>query len=139
VVPTSTEGAFCPQHPDVAAVSICSRCGVFLCGDCLKLQGQAALCPACFALARRAATRRAVVALVLAYCGLQFCFPPLGVAGLAMGYSERRRALEGESTQESEGYVRWAIILGWINAGVLVIGGLVGLIAVVAGVTAGSG
>ncbi|RJS20233.1 hypothetical protein DRW03_21050 [Corallococcus sp. H22C18031201] len=40
-------GARCAEHPERGAVVTCARCGRFLCGDCLEVQAEDALCGAC--------------------------------------------------------------------------------------------
>ena len=45
-----TPTARCGNHPSVAAVEICKRCGTFLCGDCLDYAGDDPYCSKCFAL-----------------------------------------------------------------------------------------
>lgn len=36
----------CAVHPDVAAATICTRCGAFMCGECSR-NNQEATCPTC--------------------------------------------------------------------------------------------
>jgi hypothetical protein len=123
--------AVCRLHASTAA-AICSRCGVFVCELCRTRRLEQDYCPDCATRAKAAATQRAITAVVLAYCGLQFCFPIIGVIGLVMAQDERRKIADGSSTAESEGYVKWAIILGWINVGALGLMAVVGLAAVIA-------
>lgn len=43
----SPTGARCGQHPDVAAVALCARCGGYLCGACTEVLEEAAYCAPC--------------------------------------------------------------------------------------------
>ncbi|MBN8229730.1 hypothetical protein JYK02_19650 [Corallococcus macrosporus] len=43
----SLAGAHCGQHPDVAAVALCARCGGFLCGACTEVLEETAYCAPC--------------------------------------------------------------------------------------------
>ncbi|NOK23692.1 hypothetical protein [Corallococcus carmarthensis] len=52
----SLAGARCGQHPDVAAVAVCARCGGFLCGECTEVLEETAYCAPC-AVRRRRDTR----------------------------------------------------------------------------------
>lgn len=46
--PPTLAGAHCGAHPAVAAVEICSRCGTFLCGECVEyFQDTTPCCAAC--------------------------------------------------------------------------------------------
>ena len=40
----------CANHPSVASEGVCTQCGRGLCGECVKRQGTAAICPQCDAL-----------------------------------------------------------------------------------------
>lgn len=65
-------GAHCGRHPGVAAVELCSRCGTFLCGDCVEyVRDEAPACGDCAPLLRGIrASPRARLAPVLAAAGL---------------------------------------------------------------------
>ncbi|MHA7627591.1 hypothetical protein [Corallococcus sp. M7] len=43
----SPTGARCGQHPDVAAVALCARCGGYLCGACTEVLEETAYCEPC--------------------------------------------------------------------------------------------
>ncbi|MFP2900773.1 hypothetical protein ACLEQD_31135, partial [Corallococcus sp. 4LFB] len=43
----SLAGARCGQHPAVAAVALCTRCGGFLCGACTEVLAELAYCAPC--------------------------------------------------------------------------------------------
>lgn len=77
-------GAHCGKHPEVAAVELCTRCGTFLCGDCVEyVRDETAACSDCAPLLRGVkASARAKVAPVLA---------ALGIAGLVAGFMVKGR------------------------------------------------
>lgn len=62
----------CARHPGVTAVDICSRCGTFVCGDCVEYQGDdVPFCQSCAALVRAVpATMWSRSSLALAGFGL---------------------------------------------------------------------
>ncbi|WP_375756048.1 hypothetical protein [Corallococcus exercitus] len=71
-------GARCGQHPDVAAVALCARCGGFLCGACTEVLEETAYCAPCAERRRRdtrpsLAVRLALGANVLGF--LLLCVP----------------------------------------------------------------
>ena len=44
----SVVGALCANHPGTGAVEICSRCGAFLCGECVLYVGEVVpVCATC--------------------------------------------------------------------------------------------
>lgn len=45
--------ARCASHAQATAVATCVRCGGFLCGECLEVQGAASYCAPCVAWRRR--------------------------------------------------------------------------------------
>ncbi|CAM3713808.1 hypothetical protein G4177_01675 [Corallococcus sp. ZKHCc1 1396] len=45
--PVLLPDARCGQHPDVTAVTLCARCGGFLCGACTEVLEEAAYCEPC--------------------------------------------------------------------------------------------
>ncbi|GMU05152.1 hypothetical protein [Corallococcus caeni] len=49
----SLAGARCGQHPAVAAVALCTRCGGFLCGACTEVLEELAYCAPCAERRRR--------------------------------------------------------------------------------------
>ena len=51
---SAVAGANCGQHPGVAAVEICTRCGTFLCGECVEYFNEVTpACPSCLPLLAR--------------------------------------------------------------------------------------
>lgn len=133
----SLAGASCGKHPGVAAVEICSRCGTFLCGECVEYFNE--VTPACASclplLSGSPASARARVSPVLTSVGLSGLVAGflargrvglaiwalsflLGFAGLAFGVQELRLIRAGQAGTRGR---RWAI------AG-LVVGGLFALL-----------
>lgn len=53
----------CANHPSVASEGVCTQCGRGLCGECVKRQGTAAICPQCDALCVPAAEQERKEAL----------------------------------------------------------------------------
>lgn len=76
--------AQCAEHPILSAVEVCSRCGKFLCGDCVELVRAAPYCRACRSRAIRThVSAIEVVAIGIGAAGL--VVPLLGVAALIAG------------------------------------------------------
>jgi DNA-directed RNA polymerase subunit RPC12/RpoP len=95
--------ARCGQHPDAAAVSLCARCGAFLCGACTEVLEETAYCEPC-AERRLVASRPSLAVrglLVANALGLVLLGSP--VAGLS--WSTRPGALSGGEVV--------ALALGW--------------------------
>jgi len=125
-------GPRCGQHPDVAAVATCARCGGFLCGECTEVVGEAPYCAPCVAILKRDAKPSRVMgwALVLNVAGLA-CLPcalapPLptlvaGVLGVALGGWALRRP-DGGGKARTRAWV--VLALGVLNV-VLAVGWLV--------------
>ena len=61
----SPTGARCGQHPDVAAVALCARCGTYVCGACTEVMGETAYCAPCAERRRRAMRSSLTVQLAL--------------------------------------------------------------------------
>ena len=122
---TSLAGASCGKHPGVAAVEICTRCGTFLCAECVEYFNE--VTPACASclplLAGGPASARARVSPVLSTVGLGglvagfvvrgrpglaiwalSCL--LGFAGIAFGVQELRLIRENQAGTRGR---RWAI------------------------------
>ena len=51
-------GARCAKHPDVAAVDVCQRCGVFVCGECVFIRTEDVFCADCARILDRPAPAR---------------------------------------------------------------------------------
>jgi hypothetical protein len=106
----------CPTHPAASAVAICSRCGRFVCGDCLELTGETPLCLECHERASGAvASRRATASMVLALMGLCCGFAP-GVVGLVLARRELQAIERGEAPLAGLSRARAGFILGGLDA-----------------------
>ena len=84
MTPSSVAGAHCGNHPAVSAVEICSRCGTFLCGECVEyFKETTPACSNCLpVLVGAPASARARVSPLLSTVGL---------AGLVAGFVVRGR------------------------------------------------
>lgn len=87
--PPVVAGAHCGAHPAVAAVEICTRCGTFLCGDCVEYAAdETPCCGSCLPLMQQGpASLRARLGPLLALAGVLTWlagFPVRGRAGLAL-------------------------------------------------------
>lgn len=124
--PPSVSGAHCGAHPAVAAVEICSRCGTFLCGECVEyFQEVTPCCAACLPLMLGGpASVRSRVSPAVGFAALLcwlggFLVPerggialwvlsmPLGFAGLALAVQELRLIRAGQSGRRGR---PWALI-----------------------------
>ncbi len=126
--------ARCAVHPEVAAVEICSRCGGFVCSECLELEEQSVLCPSCLnrSGSRGAASGRAIASLILGILGLNCGFLP-GIIGLVLAVQELAAIEQGSAPPGGRNLARGGKILGYVNIGLL---GLVVLIGIAIGVGA---
>lgn len=77
-------GATCARHTEVLAVEVCSRCGAFLCPQCVEYLGE--VTPVCEACAQRAAADRPGA---LAWSGV--VLSSLGLLGMVLGFAVRGR------------------------------------------------
>lgn len=110
----------CPAHPAASAVAICSRCGKFVCGDCLELAGEAPLCVECFERASGGlASRRATASMVLGLVGLSCGFLP-GVVGLVLARRELRAIDRSEAPTAGRRRARVGFVLGCLDLAFLV-------------------
>ncbi len=125
----AAQGARCALHAQTGAVDICQRCGSFVCGECLELQGSDVFCTSCFARAGGGgkASSRAVAALVLGILGIQCGLIP-GIVGLVLATQELAAIEAGQSPAAGKGMATGGKILGWISVVLL---GLVAVIATV--------
>ena len=130
--PATSDVMRCGVHADVPAVDTCSRCGSFVCGDCLELIGEEPFCQACYHrkdVTGRASTR-ATLALLFGATGL-LCGAPFGIIALVLAWRERIAVEQGRSPLSSRTLANVARTLGWISVvltGVLLLG-LAGFIA----------
>lgn len=116
-------GAACGAHPDRAAVDLCSRCGAFVCLECVTSVAATVLCRPCAGRVREAPDELpapVVRALVLTAGGL--LFPPLGFAGVLLSAWQLRRSARSRLAPRAEEYLRVALNAGLI--GTLISAGL---------------
>lgn len=118
-------GARCGVHPKTAAIGLCTRCGAFVCGDCVRSLAARLYCQSCLALltapkdpALPHEVRRAV-----ALAAIAVLTPPTAVAAWIHNRIILRRLLrDGASARAqewAEGAVSaasaafWISLLGW--------------------------
>lgn len=120
----SLSGASCGNHPTVPAVEICTRCGTFLCGDCVEyFREETPACANCMpVLLGSPASMRARVSPILSTLGLSGLLAGfmlkgrtglvvwaagflIGFAGLAFGVQELRLIRAGQAGTRGR---RWA-------------------------------
>lgn len=91
---TELSGAVCAKHGGVSAVETCTRCGAFLCADCVEyVQEDKPVCAACAAVLRSARTPGALKAAPF--------LAVMGLIGIAEGFLRRGRL----------GLVIWAVAI----------------------------
>ena len=138
--------ARCGNHPAMAAVEICSRCGKFVCAECLEYWKEVTpVCAACLPLmGGDAASRRAKLSPFVGALGLLgmaagFLVPgrrgleawavasPVAMAGLALGVLELRLIRASQSGAKGRGWAMAAVVMGAMGALVFValVGGFV--------------
>ncbi|MBK7863631.1 MAG: hypothetical protein IPJ65_34495 [Archangiaceae bacterium] len=122
--------ARCGEHPEVAAVDVCKRCGRFLCGDCVELVGEDAYCAACAAKVALPLSKVARLAVALALFGwgvvgvavltsrehplgvLAVLLPgPAGLVAMVVAVLEWRRARRAHGEQRSQRVAFVALVL----------------------------
>lgn len=132
---TSLSGAHCGNHPAVAAVEICTRCGTFLCGECVEyFQETTAACANCLPLLRGGpASVRARVSPLFSTVGLGCLLAGfvvrgrpglaiwavgfvIGFAGLAFGVQELRLIRANQAGKRGRGWARAGLIIGALFA-----------------------
>jgi len=138
----------CGNHPDVAAVDTCSRCGTFLCGDCVEYLGETVLCDACYQRlgGDQPGSRSARTAVILGGIGaalplllaayslavrgipiVESAFALLislgmGFAGFGLARSELRRIQAGRAPIRGQRLARAGLILSAVNFGLFFLG-----------------
>jgi hypothetical protein len=147
VTASPLSGAACAAHAGVAAVEVCTRCGAFLCGDCVEYVMEER--PFCAPCAQRARADRTPVTLkaapflallgLLGICGgflkpgraglaLWAAALPTGFTGLALSIHHGRRlsTLDGVR-QPGFGWAVAGRLLGLVHAlaSVLLLGSFV--------------
>lgn len=141
-----TAGALCGKHPQVTAVEVCTRCGSFLCGECVDyLDDTTAYCAPCLGLVSAKVSLRAKGSLVLSAGGvvgmllglvvrgrsglaLWGVAIPTGFVGLALAIQELRSITRHEASAAGRSiasFARWvgvvhtALVLALVAAFVL--------------------
>lgn len=114
--------ARCRVHGEAPAVEVCRRCGAFLCAEC---RGNEVLCGHCLAHHGRkpVASAQAWVSLYLGLAGLACGFLP-GVVGLVLAQRELERIARGESSPAGRALANAGRLLGWLNAALLAVVGV---------------
>lgn len=134
-VSTSLAGATCGNHPAVAAVEICTRCGTFLCGDCVEyLDDETPACDRCLPLLAGGpasiGARVSVLFTTLGLCALIAGFVVrgrpglliwasgflLGFAGIAFGVQELRLIKLNQAGSRGKKWARAGLIIGALFA-----------------------
>ena len=129
-----TSGAQCAVHVGVPAVDTCSRCGNFVCADCMDVHQWETFCHGCATkLGHKGAhSPRAVAALV---CGLLplfvFCVPA-AIPAVILGHMEIAAIDRGEAPASGRNLAKGGLILGWITIGLSAFAGLIGLLILIA-------
>lgn len=133
--PASLAGAHCGKHPAVAAVEICTRCGTFLCGECVEyFREETPACASCLPLltgspasvrARLSPlfTTLGLVGLVAGFVvrgrpglGLWALSFPVGFAGIAFGVQELRLIRDGQAGTRGRRWARVGLVVGALFA-----------------------
>jgi hypothetical protein len=128
-------GASCGNHPGLAAVEICTRCGTFLCGDCVEyFKEETPSCANCLPLMKGGpASVRAKISPLLSALGLASLFagflvrgrPGLaiwglgflvGFSGLAFGVQELRLIKANQAGSRGRNWARTGLVIGALFA-----------------------
>jgi hypothetical protein len=81
---TQLSGAVCAKHAGASAVEVCTRCGAFLCAECVEyVEQEQPVCATCADLLRRAKTPAVLKASPV--------LGAIGLIGLAEGFLQRGR------------------------------------------------
>lgn len=135
MTPSSVAGAHCGNHPANPAVEICTRCGTFLCGDCVEYFHETTpSCANCLPLmAGGPASMRARISPVFTTLGLIALIggfvvrgqPGLiiwaagflvGFAGLAFGVQELRLIKLDQAGSRGRKWARTGLVIGAVFA-----------------------
>ena len=115
----ATSSATCVNHPSSLATDNCSRCGDFICGECIETKDWEIFCTKCHNRVEKH-TPRATTALVLSILSLQGCLF-LGIPAVILGYQELKAIERGESPAGGKNMVKGAVILGAITSALMVL------------------
>ncbi|MFT3706271.1 MAG: hypothetical protein QM817_01265 [Archangium sp.] len=140
----AVSGAFCGNHPTMAAVEICTRCGKFVCGDCVEyFREETPACANCIPhLMGTPASLRARISPILSTIGLGGLLAGflirgragllvwlagflIGFAGLAFGVQELRLIRAGQAGTRGRRWAQLGLGVGALFAlgfGILLVG-----------------
>jgi len=120
-------GARCAVHVDIAAIDTCSRCGNYVCAGCMEIHNYETICGTCAERvgAKGEQSSRATTALVFGLLPIMtFCLP-LGIVAIVLGHMEIAAIDAGEAPASGRNLAKGAVILGWVNVALMIIGVLV--------------
>lgn len=131
----SLAGANCGNHPGLAAVEICTRCGTFLCGDCVEyFKEETPACANCLPLlAGGPASVRAKISPLFTSLGFVSLFAGflvrgragliiwalgflIGFSGLAFGVQELRLIRAEQAGARGRNWARTGLVIGALFA-----------------------
>ena len=116
--------AFCAEHPSVAAIATCVRCGNFVCEGCANANvEETKLCERCVERAGATVSPRAIAALVLATCTFVGVVP--GLVALVLSEAELRDVREGARPANGALYAKLARYVAWLELGAILVGAMV--------------
>ncbi|MCC6875025.1 MAG: DUF4190 domain-containing protein [Sandaracinaceae bacterium] len=120
--------ARCAVHPQVRAIEVCARCGSYICGDCMEIEGVDAYCRDCFEKVSTKAPHggRATAAIVCGILGINGCLP-LAIPAILLGHMELAAIERGESPPSGRNLAKGGMILGYIGTVISVVA-IVGLL-----------
>ena len=106
---------WCGVHPKAPAVDVCTRCGTFVCFECVDGLAGSVYCTPCMQKlsaprAPEPASLRSQLAFGFAVAG--FLLFPLAVVAIALGLVERWLIHRGRAPPAGERYARLATTLG---------------------------
>lgn len=133
VVTETPEGvaAACANHAGNAAVTSCSRCGLFICALCEMNVGDGAYCPSCFDHLRNEGSSTAVGARYRDYATMARVAALLGLPCIFLGFPGALAvywAIQGMKQRRMEGISRAGMIVVMI-IGLLEVGAAVSIVA----------
>jgi hypothetical protein len=143
-VTAALQGASCATHAGATAVDLCTRCGSFLCGECVEYLDTAPYCERCHRLVTTRASLRARVSAALSGLGvlgmlagfvvqgrpglgLWALAVPTGFVGLASSLQELAALTRGEAPTPGRPWATVGRALGALHTALVV--GLVALFA----------
>jgi uncharacterized paraquat-inducible protein A len=122
--------AACANHARNAAVTSCSRCGLFICALCEMNAGDATYCPSCFDRVRSEGTATGVGARYRDFASMALSAAVFGVPCIFFGFPGALAvywAYKGMQQRRMEGLPRWGMVVTMI-VGILEVAASVGMI-----------